>query len=173
MNEGHEHDGDEREILRALRSQSRRSSAVHDQVVLDAARAAAKRARPGSVWPAWLAGALAAVVLAVVGIELLLRTPLDGVRGDAPAVTPPSEARLAAPPRVFEWRAVPGAEAYRLVLRNAAADPVWSGPWQPGTRTELSGEVLERLGAGETYLWTVEVENGGRRELGPFWFHVE
>jgi len=142
--------------------------------VLEAAQTAARRrARPRVAWPAWLVGAVAALALAVIGIELLLQAPVERIRGEAIPVTPATEARLSDPPRVFEWPAQPGARAYRLVLRDAAAEPLWHGAWQPETRAELPPEALERLRAGATYLWTVEIEDGARRELGPFWFLLE
>lgn len=175
---------DEESALRRAFGDGPGSSRAHDERVLAAAREAAhdivrrRRKRPAGWRPLWLAPA-AALALALLAVPLIIED--DGepaldpsvVRGPAQAVTPADESELAAPPQRFAWPAVAGATAYRVIVHDAAARPVWGSGAVEATELELAPGALT-LEPGATYLWTVEAAAGESRiELGPWRFRLQ
>lgn len=133
----------------------------------------------------WRAGlAFAAAVLAALGLFRLFAPPgpaqQDGaetaLRSALPlaaAVDPPDGA-VGPAPRSLSWPAQVGATGYRVVLFDAAAEPIWESE----VSTELSLEVPESIRpsliAGDAYFWVVRTRGlAERSELGPFWFEVD
>lgn len=183
MTEREHREGDDAALLRELQRHQRTTSARHDEVVLEAARAAAAlrrtghpRARPVRLR---LGISLAAVLVAAAGLLWLVPLP-DGppggaplLRGEAAAVSPSNGASLDRPPTAFEWPEQPGAATYRVVLLDAGARPIWRSEPSPENRLVLPEEVSRQLAGGGTYLWLIEAGRDGRsREIGPFFFDV-
>ncbi len=127
--------------------------------------------------------AIAAVLLLVAGLTLWIgdfgEPPADVTRGGAlnaaaAAVEPADESEHETPPSRFAWPSQPGAAAYRVELRDSRADLIWRSPEIPPSapQLDLPAAVGERLRAGEAYFWVVQVDDGARPALGPFWFHL-
>lgn len=168
----------EYEVRSALRSETLRTSEAHDAAVLARARAlcAPVRARrPRYAVPLALAASLALVA----AVYVRYGSPIadDGrVRSseavDAAAIVPANGATLDTPPIEFQWPEQVDAEAYRVVLRNAAGTPIWRS--EPVEINHASIDAALQDATARTYYWTVEVEGAGpARELGPFWFQLQ
>jgi hypothetical protein len=171
-------DGFEYEMRSALRAEVLTTSAAHDSAVLAKARemCAPRRARRlRHAVPVALAASLALVTGAYVKYGMPLAD--DGrVRSseavEAAAIVPANGATLDAPPAEFSWPEQVGAEAYRVVLRNAAGTPIWRS--EPVELNHASIDAALHDEAARTYYWTVEIEGeGAARELGPFWFQLQ
>ena len=122
-------------------------------------------------WP-W-AAALAAILLLPL-LTLLLRQepplPASGVRGDAiaaAAVEPPDGALLPTAPARLRWSPVADARQYRVQLLDAEASLLWTSSAGSETTIDLPRELRERLAAGRTYLWRVEILLDGDSRRSP------
>jgi hypothetical protein len=172
-------DDEERRLRELVGDTARRTSAAHDDAVLAAAREVARgRRRPGLYfgWFRAVAGVTAAIVV-VIGIATLIRQapPVsnDLLRGDDRGVSPANDERLQAVPTELAWPAQPGASAYVVVLRDAAATVLWTSMPLAESRIDLPAGARDAIQARGTYLWSVEVRGVAARELGPYWFHIE
>jgi hypothetical protein len=186
--------------LRKLLQQSTvHSSAEHDAAVLHAAEQAAneiaarqqttgRKPVAARTTPAWVRWTLIWLVPAAAVIAFVALIPGglwgppsqpgladDPVRGAAGGIEPAHQSIWPEPPGRFQWPAVAEARGYRLIVRDAAAEPVWQSDLLERTDYRLAGEGLQRtLRSGGTFLWTVEAQTpGGIVELGPYWFRVE
>jgi hypothetical protein len=168
----------EYEVRSVLRAEPLRTSEAHDAAVLARARelcAPPRSRRLRYVMPV----ALAASVALVAGVYVKYGSPIadDGrLRSvdtvDIAAIVPANGASLAEPPAEFKWPEQAGAEAYRVVLRNAAGTPIWRS--EPVELNRASIDAALQDDSARTYYWTVEVEgNGTAKELGPFWFQLQ
>jgi hypothetical protein len=173
---------DEARLRQALADMNSDPSSAHDDAVLTRARAvadeisAARGAARGRS-PDWTRtlGLAAAVAVAVIGLSWLLpggdRNASDSLRGAADAaVYPEPGASVASAPAELRWSAQPGAQHYRVTLRDASAAVVWQSAETAHPRVEL-GPAPE-LTAGGTYFWTVSVAGAAAGELGPFMFRI-
>lgn len=168
----------EREVAAALRADTLRTSAAHDAAVLAKARELCAPPRVRRLRFA-VPVALAASVALVAGVYVRYGSPLadDGrLRSrdavSAAAVVPANGATLAAAPAEFQWPVQPGADSYRVVLRNAAGTPIWRSEPVDINRARIDAGLHDV--AARTYYWTVEVEGAGAaKELGPFWFQLQ
>jgi hypothetical protein len=166
------------QVTSALRADPLRTSAAHDAAVLSKARelcAPLRTRRLRYVAPV----ALAASIALVAGLYVKYGAPLadDGrVRSAeavmAGAIVPANGATLHTAPAEFHWPEQAGAESYRVVLRNAAGNPIWRSEPVEDNRASIDAALHDE--AARTYYWTVEVEGAGAsRELGPFWFQLQ
>ncbi len=121
---------------------------------------------------AWLAGAAAAALGAVVLVPLLLREGGDRVRGTEGQTRPADGAMLGEPPATLSWPAQPGATGYRLKLFRGDASPLWQTEVTDASAS-LPAEVRLGMRAGGSWYWTVEADGPvQRRRQGPFWFEL-
>lgn len=163
-------DADIRNHLQAL---SPASPAEHDRQVSARARAVlGEPARRARRWP--LAAAAAVLVALPLGFAMLQSpssTSLDTVRSAEAGVSPAPGSTLDAPPARLEWQAAPGARAYRVVLLDAQANPVWQSDETRNPFVVLPPEALE--GQHGQISWRVNIDGAGRPPpLGPYDFHV-
>ena len=166
------------ELLALLRDSTAASSSKHDAAILAAAQAVADRRRraartdrSGGWWRTMLVAVPALVVAALVAVRFEAPPPEETVvRGLTVDVEPADGATLAAPPTSLRWHTVAGAEQYRVQLLDAAAVTLWTSEWQSATEVSLADAPALSTGR---HLWTVEVRNGRRTELGPFTFNIE
>lgn len=131
-----------------------------------------RAAQRGAPWFAAIAAALVAAVGIAIVLPDLLRSDARIVRAPPGAneARPQNGERLAAAPLRLAWSAPPTAEAFRVELYDAAAEPLWRSDRIAAREVELPADLRARLGAG-TYLWRVRVE-GSDLEIGPFHFTV-
>ena len=182
--------GRDDEVLRRRLAAGAATSPEHDRAVLEAAaRATADIADrgDGAATPAgrgrrtgaparWLLPLAAALVLAVT-VPWLVQDPgpvEDAVRGAAAGVVPASGAVLSRPPEIIRGPQVPGAEGYRLVVRDSAARELWRRAPQATPEFGVTGDLRRALPAEGTVLWTLSaVTPTGSQEHGPYWFRLE
>ncbi|MBK6673288.1 MAG: hypothetical protein IPG49_07290 [Proteobacteria bacterium] len=169
---------DEGRLRASLEQLPSGASAAHDEVILAAAGKAAQdiqRRRKPHAWrlPLALAAGLAAATLATLLHLQGTWMPGDTLRGgdSGMTITPAPGATIADTPPQLAWAAVPGAERYEVVLRDAAG-----GELGRGTTAAASiafGELTDtRLPAG-SYFWSIRAQGPALdRELGPFHFRV-
>ena len=129
----------------------------------------------------WVA-ALAAALLLVLAVAVISSRmgepdePSDRLRSANPmadGVTPPSDARLDAPPSQLDWPPQVGATGYSVTLYDAGAESLWTSQPTLDDMIVLDQDVLTQLQPGASYFWTVSAEGAVRQsELGPFWFHI-
>jgi hypothetical protein len=139
-------------------------------------------ARGGRSRIGWLAVAAALVALLGGGLFILLRepsTPADEtvLRGEAVAIGPADQAVLQRPPAELEWSGAPSARdaiSQRVRLFDASGGLVWETvDVDPETsRVPLPEQVARRLAPGSSYFWIVDLEDGTRPQLGPYWFRL-
>ena len=128
--------------------------------------------------------AVAAMLVVALGLYRFLALPSqepspggteDPLRASAAGieVTPADGAALEAPPRSLSWSAQIGAGTYRVLLFDAAAEPLWESEPLDRPRVDLPEPAVEQLRGGGSYFWVVRRSGfAKRRELGPFWFEV-
>lgn len=168
----------EYEVRAALATDTLRTNASHDAAVLARARELCAPRHSRRVRYA-VPVALAASVALVTGVYVRYGSPIaddgrlrSGDAVDVAAVFPANGATLEVAPAEFKWPEQAGAEAYRVVLRNAAGTPIWRS--EPVELNRASIDAALHDDAARTYYWTVEVEgDGAARELGPFWFQLQ
>ena len=127
--------------------------------------------------PRWLVWSPAiAVLVAVLVVPLVFRLdtapPDTAVRGEQTDVSPPSGASLQELPHRYQWPRLPGDHRYRLVLMDAAAEPLWTSEWTRESSIKLDDATLGRLDQPGVYIWQVRVE-GATTELGPYHFAIK
>lgn len=168
-------DGEERDrvVLQMLKSPE---AMEKHRILEELHRQATER---GSAQRRWLQGAgiAAALVLAVSVWALAprLMTPPDErvVRSQDTNVSPPNGAEIAKPPEILRWPSQAGASSYRVKVRDAAANVIWSAESGDASQIEVPQDLSDRLSAGGTFLWTVEATFGGSvDELGPYSFEI-
>ncbi|MEL7536088.1 MAG: hypothetical protein AAFZ58_04625 [Pseudomonadota bacterium] len=172
-------DGDEK-LMALLSEVSPGTSEAHDAAVLNAARRVAEQRRRSKRrgLPGWLVGLATALPAVALGLFVFTRfdagDDLSGgnIRGQVSDVVPLDGGAVAGTPQLLRWTAVPGAERYRVTIRDDSALPRWSSEWQNDTEISLDAAGAPSLEPG-LYLWTVEAVNGRQSELGPYTFRVE
>jgi hypothetical protein len=141
--------------------------------VLPMRRPAKRResATTSAPWPRWAAAALVLVGLGVAlrwnaaprppslpdgpisdvvrGAELVLEGPVGDADGE---------------PREFRWRAVAGAESYRLEVRDVAGELLYAAESR-GTVLATPAELADTLESRVSYSWTVVARGAGGTEL--------
>lgn len=176
------------DLREALARQSVTTSDSHDSAVILAAQDAGREIRrrdagteqAATVWTRWSRpiAIAAALVLALYFVFDASLAPPPGpdysVRGTASSdVVPQHRSTLRELPVQFEWPTQAGATGYRVTLRDADATPLWRTVSSVRNEALVPDDVRDRLDAGATYLWTVEVEGpAADNTLGPFWFEV-
>lgn len=183
MNERNDMETDEtdRDLLDELKRSQRGSSRAHDDAVLATAKATAEdiAGRDDSrsqtttarrhTWLMPAAAALAAVML----VPMLIDNNDDTLRNPVATVAPAQSATLAGAPARFRWPAVPGADRYIVILRDAGASEVWRSATVLTPELSPDSSAMNMLAAGGTFIWTVEAQTpGATTELGPFQFTV-
>lgn len=181
MNAQNDSDNSDRDLLDELKRSQGGSSRAHDSAVLAKAAAAAediagRNASKSSTAPArgfaWLLPAAAALA-AVLLVPLFIVDDNDTLRNPAAAVTPAQAETLASAPVLLRWPAVPGADRYVVILRDAGATEVWRSAAVTDPELSPDASALDILEAGGTFIWTVEATTpGATTELGPFQFTV-
>jgi hypothetical protein len=125
--------------------------------------------------PVWITAA--AVLIAAAGAILIWqsRRPSEALRGVPPPqlVSPPRGSRLASPPGALAWPTQTGADGYRVRLFDASGQTLWESGRLAAPTAELPEAARERLAAGQSYFWSVEVEMPlEKTRLGPFSFTI-
>lgn len=175
-------DNADRDLLDELKRGQRGSSRAHDNAVLAKAAAAAEDITQRSSTNktdaapprrfAWMLAA--AAIAAVMVVPMLIIENDDTLRGQDANVLPVHTAQLSSPPTNFRWTAVPGADRYTLVLRDAGADEVWRSAAVRNPELSPDPSAQGVLSAGGTFIWTIEATTpGATTELGPYQFTVE
>ena len=178
----------DRDLRESLGRQTVESSDRHDSSVLHAAKAAGTeirnrktRSRPYRAWrQSWVVPFAAAAGLVIVAFVFVrpdtgtVVSPVTTVRGTTVEdVIPAHRDTIAEAPRQFQWPAQTGATGYRVTLRDANADSVWSGDFVTDSTVVVPDVIRAGLNSGTTYLWTVDVEGPVEKAvLGPYWFRV-
>ena len=96
------------------------------------------------------------------------------MRGAVADIEPANDSRLDSMPAELRWPPVAGAEGYRVVLRNEAAEVLWTSATV--TRPQVALPEAVRAAASQTKrcVWSVEIlPSGGREPLGPYWFRLD
>lgn len=179
---------EDRDMREGLGRHTVESSDLHDSSVLHAAKATGReirnrktRSRPNRVWrQSWVVPFAAAASLVVVAYLFVspdmgpVVSPDTTVRGmTVENVIPAHRDTIAAAPRQFQWPVQSGATGYRVTLRDANADPVWSGDLVTDNSVVVPQVIRTGLNPGTTYLWTVDVEGPVEEAvLGPYWFRI-
>ncbi|MEL7449836.1 MAG: hypothetical protein AAFN78_11545 [Pseudomonadota bacterium] len=170
---------DDAAMHRLLNQAGTGPSSAHDDAVLGAADRllrSSPEARPRR-WhvPAALAASL--IIAVSVGLPNLQHveqaSPASAVRAAQAETAPPSGERLAALPEQLRWPAAADATGYRVVLRDATADVVWTSTVLVEPQLRLDGDAAAAVAGLETCIWSVEVVGPAEpQELGPYWFHL-
>lgn len=183
MTDKHEHPISDDDIRDAIRTTSASPGPGHDARILEAARfaAAGRRAEASRARRRWLIPGLAVAATVVVAVGLW-RFVLPGttvvddgaaLRSGTIAVTPAEGAQLDGIPHRLGWPAQVGARAYRVVVFDTEAEPLWTSADLTSNELAVNEPLAATLRPGSTYLWLVEVDGEvARRELGPFAFHI-
>ncbi|MEZ5313738.1 MAG: hypothetical protein R2862_08865 [Thermoanaerobaculia bacterium] len=128
-----------------------------------------RRIPASRVAPHWSRWAAAAMILLGIGLALRLGGPgappaLPGV--SASGIVRGSDLVLEAPlgelagrPDRFVWQAVQSATRYRVEIRDALGEPLWSGE-STGTELGLPQEASPRIESMVSYQWTVIAYDG-------------
>ncbi len=166
-------------IQRLLSQPHSGPSAAHDDAVLGAADRLLRPAPPTHARRWQVPVALAATVMLAlsIGLSHLLRVgqapPSSTVRAGQAQTAPPSGEWLAALPERLRWPPAAGAAGYRVVLRDATADIVWTSDVLDEAQLPLAGAAAAAIDGLDTCIWSVDVVGTAEpRELGPFWFHL-
>jgi hypothetical protein len=122
----------------------------------------------------WLRAGLAAALLVGVATLASRHEPVDGVRGGASTAAAPADgAVFETPPDTLSWPPELGARGYRVKLFRGDGQPAWESTTVVAASLAVPADVRERMAAGGSWYWTVEVEGPAqRRRLGPFWFRL-
>ena len=167
---------DDRRVADVLDKVEGSPSDDHDRAVLAAAdRLLGERANPRRFrWHVPL-GLAATVLLAVpVGLSMLGETGTDATRGGMASVEPANDSRLDSVPAELRWPPVAGAEGYRVVLRNEAAEVLWTSATVTTPKVALPEAVRAAASQSDRCLWSVDIlPADGRQPLGPYWFHLD
>jgi hypothetical protein len=103
----------------------------------------------------------------VINGESRLSIVLDAKDDLTPLLASPEDGAILQGAPLFRWKAVPGADAYEVVLYNSADRLVWNEILQG--RSEVLYEGPEFLSPGQTYRWSVrEREQDTWKDLAPF-----
>ena len=154
-------------------------STAHDDAVLGAADRILRPAPKthGRRWQVPAALAATVVLGLAIGLPNLQRVeetpPGNAVRAAQAETAPPSGERLAVLPEQLRWPAEAGATGYRVVLRDATADIVWTSGVLEEPKLPLTGDAAAAVAGLKTCIWSVEAVGPAEpREIGPFWFHL-
>ena len=161
-------------FLVQLSRQSRDLRPVADELV---AKAQSLAARPARRWPVrYLVPAAAAALLLLaiapwVGFqetappqpERLLRNSQEAA--ELQVVTPQAETGLSLPFDI-EWKPLPQAASYRILVVTSEGEPVWQGQT---TRARISLPADLQLSPGEKYFFQVRTQiPGGKEANSPY-----
>lgn len=129
-------------------------------------------------WVRVMAPALIVLVIALVwvvpvGQDDSTNTDLEQLRGSDTDITPANESILSAAPESISWEAAAGEARYRVEILYPDATQAWISEWQEGSTLRVDEDLAELLDQGGTWLWRVDVQSAGGKDLGPFWFRIE
>lgn len=152
-------------------------SAEHDRVIMAAARRVLDGKPSRSTRPQWVfPAALAATVLLAVPLVWMTGAQNDTdpqTRGPAAQIIPAPDAVLRSAPDVLAWTPVGGATSYRVTMRDASANVVWTSDAIEKPEILLTRETQRLFGDGGEFIWSVDASVANRpREFGPYRFRI-
>jgi hypothetical protein len=153
-----------------IRAAAARVAAARREQLAEARRRTSLRRR----WiPVAAAAMLATIAIGIVWTQRTGQQQRVALRGANHDATPAGDVSLAKRPTEFTWRAVAGAQRYRVHVFDHAALPAWVSGWSEQPRVAFPDAQTFQLKAGESYFWTVEAQGAAATaELGPFTFRI-
>jgi hypothetical protein len=168
---------DDKRDLALLQQEGASPSAEHDKAVLMAIDKASDRIMARTKPNArlrWISIPLA-LAASILLLPFWLGDRSDTLRESAgiSAVTPPNAAELAAAPIEFRWTPQQGAPGYRVILRDSSGKQIADvTSEQTNNYFVLNDEMVRQIRPGDTYFWSVIVDDSSQQQLGPYWFSV-
>jgi hypothetical protein len=114
-----------------------------------------------------LSSVLVGMILVVTSIVTILqnwgpRSETRAMRSSLTLIQPAPEQSIA-PPMLFKWKRLEGAETYVLELFNEALLSVWKSPEIALTQLVLPPDVVEHLQPGQRYFWLITAFSDGEK----------